>query len=357
MYYPELLELIDKIGTKDAIVKLDTYLAFLPNRSEKIITTSNVADKLELDFTIVEVLLKSIYQLGLFKQVFICKCPECNREIFTSNKKYLMDKIKEYSYCNKCLKDIEISIDDIYSGYKLIKQPEVDEQVIKQQTEALLKTPLKVNSDEGLESLKELFEKHKEKPHDFFYNPSEVEIKRLKEIFENLDIDYGDSTTAQGKALEGLICDLFNICTGMRATTIIRTPTNQIDCTIRNDYCIPLTVYKELGSIVKIECKNEPKDKPGNTYYRKLHSVIKGSKNDKEQAVGIIVSRLKPAKTCEILAREFFLQDEIIIVNICDEDLKRIIFDTSNLLDVLQEKIQTIKTSISTNPEEHKLYR
>ncbi|WP_321994173.1 hypothetical protein [Clostridium butyricum] len=356
MYYPELLELVDKIGTKDAVVKLDTYLAFLPNRSEKIITVSNVANKLELDFTIVEVLLKNIYELGLFEQIFICRCPECNREIFTSNRKDLMNKVKEYSYCSKCLKDIDITLDDIYSGYRLIKQPEIDEQVIKEETESLLKTRLKANPDDGLESLKELFEKHKEKPHDFFYNPSEAEMKRLKEKLDNLDLDYGKETTSQGKALEGLICDLFNICIGMTATPVIRTTTNQIDCTVRNDYLIPLTVYNELGSIVKVECKNEPEKTPGNTYYHKMYGILNTSKSQNEQSVGILVSRENIARTCKDLARQYFLKDNIIIINICDIDLKRIIDEKANFLDVLQEKIQTLKNNITTPSEKHNLY-
>ena len=355
MYYPELLEIVDKTGAKEAIEKIDKYFAFLPNRSEEVITISNVANRLELDYSIVAVMFKYIYELGIIDKVYIVICPECGRTVLISSQKELMDKIKELNYCIKCRKEIFIECEDIIVGYKVIKQPEIDSADIVKETSKLFKNDYSDFNDEDV--LKKMFEEHKENPHDFFYNPSEAVFKRFKEKFEALDIDYGESTTAQGKALEGLICDIFNACIGMTATTIIRTPTNQIDCTVRNDYCIPLTVYKELGSLVKIECKNEPNDKPGNTYYRKLHSIIKGSKNDKEQIVGIIVSRLKPATTCNILAREFFLQDRIIIVNICDEDLKRIIFDKSNLLDVLQEKIQTIKTNISTDPEKHKLYR
>lgn len=357
MYYPELLEIIDKIGTKDAIEKIDKYLAFLPNRSEKILTISGVANKLELDFTIVEVLFKCIYEIGLLKKVYICKCPECGREIFTCEKDTLLDKVKEFSFCRKCKGEIEVSIDDVYVGFKVIKQPNLDENGIREETERLLGISENINSLNDLESLKELFDKDKENPHDFFYNPSEADREEFKRLFESLDLDYGDSTTAQGKALEGLICKLFGRCRGMTATPIIRTPTNQIDCTVRNDYLIRLTVYNELGSIVNVECKNEPKDKPDNNYYHKLRSIITGSKNDKEQAVGIIVSRLEPTGPCKILAREYFLLDKIIIINICDEDLKRIIYNKANFLDVLQEKIQTIKRSISTDPEKHKLYR
>lgn len=357
MYYPELSEIIKKTGVKEAIEKLDTYLAFLPNRSEKIITTSNVATMLELDFSIVEVILEYIYNIGLFSRTYICRCPNCGREIFTSDKKDLLEKAKEYSFCRKCKQEVEIGMEDIYVGYKLIKQPELDEDKIKAETEKVLKFNKTDDKEEDLQTLKYMFEKNKENPHDFFYNPSKADIDELKMMFESLDFDYGDSTTAQGGALEGLMCKLFNICIGMKATTVIRTSTNQIDCTVRNDYLIPLTVYNELGSIVKVECKNEHSKKAGNTYYHKLYGILQLSKSKSEQAVGILVSRDEIAKTCKDLARQYFLRDNIIIINISDKDLKNIVNKKVNFLDLLQEKIQMIKNNISTLPEKHKLYR
>lgn len=322
MYYPELLEVIDKTGSKEAVEKIDRYFAFLPNRSENVITISNLANRLELDYSIVGVMLKFIYELGILDKVYIVICPECGREILISNKKELINKVKEINYCIKCKKNIEIEISDIVVGYKVIKQPEIDSTDIIIETSKLFEGDNSNFNDEDI--LQKMFENHKENPHDFFYEPSEAMIESLKNKFESLDADYGDSTTKQGGALEGLMCELFNICTGMTATTVIRTSTNQIDCTVRNDYCIPLTIYKELGSIVKVECKNEPKKTPGNTYYRKLHSLIKTSKTRDEKAVGILVSRIKAASTCKRLARDFFLQDEIIIINIYDVDLKKI---------------------------------
>ena len=48
MYYPELLDVIKQTGAKEAVEELDKYFAFLPNRTEKVITISNVASMLEL---------------------------------------------------------------------------------------------------------------------------------------------------------------------------------------------------------------------------------------------------------------------------------------------------------------------
>lgn len=358
MYYQELSEIISRTGAKEAIEILDRYLAFLPNRSEKVITPSNIASKLELDINIVDVIFDFMYDMDLIDKVYIVVCPNCGREILVTEKKLLIDKIEELDFCNKCRTDIEgINLEDIYVGYKLIKQPVLDENEIRVETEKLLYSEIKTTHRDKLEELKKLFENKKEKPHDFFYNPSEAEINALKETFKSLDNDYGKLTIEKGNVLEGLVCELFNLCKGLKATNEIRTPTNQIDCTVRNDYSISLTVYTELGSIVKIECKNEPDKTPGNTYYQKLYGIIQLSKNSTEQSVGILVSRRNIAKTCKDLARQYFLRDKIIIINICDDDFHRIINKGANLLDVIQEKIQYVKNNIITDPDKHKLYR
>lgn len=358
MYYQELLEIINKTGAKESIEKLDRYLAFLPNRSENIITPSNIASKLELDINIVDVIFDFMYDINLIDRVYIVVCPNCGREILIVEKNTLIDKIKKLDFCNKCKCDIEdINEEDIYVGYKIIKQPVLDEEEIRRETERLLYSHKTTIPIDNLKVLKELFENSKEKPHDFFYNPSKAEMNSIKSQFKKLDDDYGDSTTAKGKALEGLVCRLLNLCKGLKATTKIHTPTNQIDCTVRNDFCIPLTVYRELGSIVKVECKNEPNKKPGNGYYHKLNGIIQLSKNPTEQSVGILVSRKKISCTCNRLAREYFLRDKIIIINIYDDDLNRVINQGANLLDVIQEKIQYVKNDIVTKPNEHNLYR
>ena len=354
MYYPELLEIIDRTGAKEAIEKIDKYFAFLPNRSENVITISNVANRLELDYSIVGVMFKYIYELGIIDKIYIVICPECGREILISNQKDLMNKVKDLDYCIKCKREISIESGDIVVGYKVVKQPEIDSTDIAIETSKLFESECSSFNDEDI--LKKMFEENKENPHDFFYNPSSDDRILMKRLYESLDDDYVNEKS-QGDALEGLINLLFSICVGMTASTIIRTTTNQIDCTVRNDYCIPLTVYKELGSIFKAEGKNEPKKKPDNNYYHKLHGILSTSKYRKEQSVGILFSRMPITKTCEDLARQYFLVDQIVIINISDTDMNRIIYEEANLLDLLQEKIQHIKGNFTTKPEKHMLYR
>ena len=293
MYYPELLDLIKKTGAKEAIEKLDKYLAFLPNRSEKVITPSNIATRLDLDFNIIDMIFNNIYEIGLFEKTFIVNCPECGREILISNQQELMGKIQELDYCAKCKKeDIEISPEDIYVGYKISKQPELDQDEIILETQILLGEEKKYDKHNELDTLKKLFEENKENPHDFFYNPSKDTRQCFKDLFNQLDIKYAN-TKSQGGALEGLMSKLFKSCLGMTPSSIVHTKTNQIDCLVRNDYCMPLTIYNELGSLFKAEGKNEPDKVPGNGYYHKLHGICQISKNRIEQAVGILFSRKK----------------------------------------------------------------
>lgn len=354
MYYPELLEVIEKTQATETVEKIDKYFAFLPNRSENIITTSNLASRLELDFSIVDLLLKYIYDLGVIDKVYIVLCPECGREILISSQRELMRKVQELDHCIKCRKDIFIDSSDVIVGYKVIKNPNIDSSDIIKETAKILAVNSTDFSDRDM--LNKMFEENKENPHDFFYKPSSEEKEQLKRLYESLDDEY-DSTKLQGDALEGIIALLFNCCEGMTASTILRTTTNQIDCTIRNDYFIPLTIYKELGSLFRAEGKNEPNKKPNNNYYMKLHGILSTSKFKDEQSVGIIFSRNPITSTCIDLARQFFLRDNIVIINVNDSDLERIIYDNENFLDVLQEKIQYVKGNFTTAPEKHKLYR
>jgi len=161
--------------------------------------------------------------------------------------------------------------------------------------------------------------------------------------------------TSQGTALEELAQLILKCIKGFYVTRKIRTGTNQFDCTVRNDYAIKCTVYDEIGSVIIAECKNE-EGTPGNSYYHKLADIINSCKSKDERGFGILFSREDAARTCKIIAREKFLQNNIILINICGKDLNEIV-NKRNFLILLQEKIQTIKLDIRTKPEDHLLYK
>lgn len=356
MYYQELYELIKKTGAKEAIEELDRYLAFLPNTSDKIITSSNISTKLGLDISIIQIILQFLLEKKLFEKVYIALCPECGREIFRCGKEQLVSKVDEYNYCNKCNSYIEVTTEDIYIGYKLIKRPTISEDKIKEETKKLL--GYNVTNEFNSDNLKESIHKKLENPNDFFYNPSNEEINELKCLLSNLNNDF-DCTTEKGNSLEGLIYTLFKIPYGFNTTKKIRGTVNQFDCFVRNDNSIKSTVYEELGSSFIIEAKNEEK-KPDNNYITKLYSILNNSKNNEEQKVGIIISKLPWTSTCYNLSREYFLNSKVIIFNITINELKHIIYEGANLLNLIQAKIQQVKNNIHTPcalKALHKLYK
>lgn len=149
---------------------------------------------------------------------------------------------------------------------------------------------------------------------------------------------------------------MLNYCKGIKSTPKLKTKSNQLDCAIRNDFKIKLTVYEEFGSFLYGECKNEKKT-PKNDYFYKLKDIIRTNKPDQERGVGIFFSRKPfPKRWGTTLQREAFKFDNIIIINFCDADFK-LIKDGYNFLTLVQEKIQTIKANISTDPDKHNLYR
>ncbi|MGL4108304.1 hypothetical protein [Clostridium sp. LP20] len=147
---------------------------------------------------------------------------------------------------------------------------------------------------------------------------------------------------------------LLNSCKGIKCSTKVKSDVNQIDCSIRNDFRIRSTVYDEFGSFIYGECKNEAKT-PGNGYFYKLSGTISRGKARDERGFGIFFSRKKVANTWNILSREYFMRDNIIIISFSNEDFK-LIKNGANFLTLCQQKIQIIKNSISTLDEFADLY-
>ncbi|MGL6174234.1 MAG: hypothetical protein ACRC1P_06445, partial [Cellulosilyticaceae bacterium] len=127
-------------------------------------------------------------------------------------------------------------------------------------------------------------------------------------------------------------------------STKIRNGTNQFDCTINNKLDIKPSIFNTMSDLFLVECKNES-HVPGNGYFLKLQGVLHNIRTD----FGIICSRKAWASTCDSLARDYFLQDKLIIINISDDDLKQIIYDRVNLLDIISLKVNTIKTNARKN--------
>ena len=156
-----------------------------------------------------------------------------------------------------------------------------------------------------------------------------------------IHIYYGKNTTAQGDALETLIKEIFNQIKGVRCTNDVKTKTNQFDCTaLCGIKPVTLSVFSYLAPYFIIECKNEPKSKPNNTYCNKLLSII----DTNEAQIGIVFGRLDATEPCFIISREHYLTNkdknkQQIIITCSDKDLKYLIDERVNLLSYLEYKI------------------
>jgi hypothetical protein len=261
------------------------------------ITASKIASKFGIDYTIAETLLVKILNTGIIEEIYIIDCPQCEKPICSTIRSRLLDDMKSITYCYRCDKPVDLSVDNVIIAYKIIKKPSISEEELREYTKSILVMNEEATSDDRL-------------------------IERLKK---------GDTVTRK-----------------------IRTGTNQLDCTVRNGFDIKCTVYSEIGSILIAECKNE-EGTPGNSYYHKLADIINSCKSPGEHRIGILFSRDPIARTCKEIAREKFLQNNIVLVNISNDELDKIV-NRKNFLVILQGKIQEVKLNIKTKSEKHKLY-
>ena len=230
-----------------------------------------------------------------------------------------------------------ISLDDVYTAYKVILQPDVTEDEIAKAIEKRL------NQGEGTAvnfSKADSLTNNKTTLYEAFYNPSESAYTKFSELRAKLDLNYGRNTTAKGKALEVLILEIFNQIQYVRGTNDVRTQTNQFDCTMLCGVnTVYLSVFNTLSPCFIVECKNEKK-KPDNNYTNKLESIMDTS----DAQFGIVFGRKDATSTCFTISREHYLvkkesSKQRIVITCCDKDLEYIIDKRVNLLEYLEYKI------------------
>lgn len=176
MFYQELLEIENEGFSNELINKMDKWLAFLPTNEKDIITASRVSTKFGVDYSISEMLLVKLEEIGLLEENYIILCPECEREIILSDKEHLEDDIRTTNYCIKCSNDILVKEDNIYRSYKLIKLPSSNEDEIKKYAKEILGVKSNKVYYTNNESLQKLLSEEKVDVNDFFSHP----LKRKK---------------------------------------------------------------------------------------------------------------------------------------------------------------------------------
>ena len=337
MFYRQF-SAITEILNPDFVEEFDYWLATLPQRSKKNITVSVVSSRLGVSYSLAESILKYAEKEKILDKHYIIKCPDCNNILEKVSQAELAEALLEPLYCDECDQDKHITLDDVYTAYRVIQEPDVSEEEIAKAIEKRLNQGDSVTenftvADSLSYDVNTLYET--------FYNPDESAYQEFQKLQKKLDLDYGKNTTTQGNALEKLVKEIFNQINGVKCTNDVKTKTNQFDCTA---FCgikpVTLSVFDFLTPYFIIECKNEPGKKLNNTYCNKLMSIMETN----AAQLGIIFGRKKATSPCFTIAREHYLTNknstqQQIIITCADDDLEYLIEHRVNLLRYLEYKI------------------
>lgn len=344
MFYQESYSCTIYRNNPEIVEKFDFFIGTLIGDVAEKITPSLIVNKLHIHFEIAKQLLYFYESKNILKRLYVIMCPneECRHILKISTKEELtseLEELRNIAFCYECNNEIsEIKDTDIAILFKRIKmctttQDEVNATLIKYNViEEEVKNKdffIKADSlsvDDAFSSYYYLDESAKD---DF--------LNRIKEI--KSDKVY-DSTTDKGNALEEICFDLLSKVSVFEVSREYRTPTNQLDVTVKSliRFAIP-SVLDELSPYFICECKNEKKIS-GNTYFHKLYSILDGT----DGKVGILFSVLPCARTCKQIAHDKYLlsNKKIKLINITRSDLKNIVENDINILDLIKEKIDAL---------------
>lgn len=222
MFYRQFSAITD-ILNPDFVEEFDYWLATLPQRSKKNITVSVVSARLGVSYSLAESILKYAEKQKILDKHYIIKCPDCNNILEKVSQDELAEALLDPVYCDECDQDKHITLDNVYTAYRVIQEPNVSEEEIAKAIEKRLNQgdSTTVNftvADSLSHDINTLYE--------VFYNPDESAYQKFQELQEKLDLDYGKNTTAQGKALEKLIKEIFNQIKGVKCTNDVKTKTS-----------------------------------------------------------------------------------------------------------------------------------
>lgn len=340
MFYKQFSKIMN-ILNPTFVENFDYWLATLPKNNQKNITASVVSSRLEVGYLSAEAILKFSEQNKILEKYYVIKCPDCDCCLMTITKEEIPQILAEPVFCQGCDEKKNITLDDIYAAYKVISKPDVTEDQIAKEIEKRLNL-----SDSTLENFckADSLSNNKTDVYESFYSPSESAYNEFRRLRDELDRDYGDNSTEKGNSLEILMLEIFKEIRGVKVSNDVRSETNQFDCTcisgIKTHF---LSVFAYMAPYFIIECKNEPRKSPNNTYCNKLIGIM----GTNESQLGIICGRKDATKTCFTIAREHYLKHmdsrkQCIIITFSDKDLKLLIDEEVNLLEYLEYKILQI---------------
>lgn len=341
MYYQTLLTLNKKYEIS-IIEQYDTWLYNLPKIEDDRISIGKVANKLKIEFSLAKNILEDSVNLAILEHRYAINCPNCGHVIEIVSIEELYDKISVINNCDSCeTEDIKVTAENIQVLYKKIDNNKKEDKKKK------IKDARKFND---VDTLKGFIEDKIINLNDIFFKPTEEEKNKMIELFERIG-KKEKNTTAIGNQLRNFTEYVLRIVKVFEAANV-RTQTNEIDCLVKNKLQIGMPYFlNELGSLIMVECKNEKRN-PGNTYFHKIQGILKNFKSK----CGIIVAINQPTKPALQLANINYLIDNIIIIAINYEELKKVVYENLNFLDLLENKITMLRINATTYLGDNKVF-
>lgn len=344
--YCSHLSALEGLLNDDQIQSLESYFSNLIGGAAKNITVSKLSRALEIPPQVASRVLTKCKEIGIINVFYTIRCPECGMLIKKVDS--IADIPSEPFECYGCNEEIEVEPSDIELVYAL----ENDSVFTEGQQEGLDLSARAVVPEDSMESIFLAGNNINE----YLFHPTYKEYEKLKSMYKSIKNRSG-TTKKIGDTLEDLTEYLFNLCSIFKAAGI-RTSTNQIDCCVRNRMYLKYGILDIIGGRFFIECKNEGKT-PSGGYMSKLHSIIANTnsgENGRCIKFGIIISKEKAPSTYKDLAVKYYLNDGIVIISICGDELKNLFDKKGNLLDLIERKANEIMMDSTTDLVEAGLY-
>ena len=344
--YCSHLSALEGLLNDDQIQSLESYFSNLIGGAAKNITVSKLSRALEIPPQVASRVLTKCKEIGIINVFYTIRCPECGMLIKKVDS--IADIPSEPFECYGCNEEIEVEPSDIELVYAL----ENDSVFTEGQQEGLDLSARAVVPEDSMESIFLAGNNINE----YLFHPTDEEYEKLKSMYKSIKNRSG-TTKKIGDTLEDLTEYLFNLCSIFKAAEI-RTSTNQIDCCVRNRMYLKYGILDIIGGRFFIECKNEGKT-PSGGYMSKLHSIIANTnsgENGRCIKFGIIISKEKAPSTYKDLAVKYYLNDGIVIISICGDELKNLFDKKGNLLDLIERKANEIMIDSTTDLVEAGLY-
>lgn len=127
MFYKQFSTIIDILNS-DFVENFDYWLATLPRNNQKNITASAVSSRLGVKYSMAESILKFAEKQHILESYYLVKCPDCDYNLDTITKEKIADVLINPVFCDECEENKKITLDDIYTAYRVIQQADVSEE-------------------------------------------------------------------------------------------------------------------------------------------------------------------------------------------------------------------------------------